>query len=284
MAYYLFHSHVALAVDERADTAADTVGQLCEPGLGLLGLATHGHPHGDLRKAGAEGQAALVLPHRAGNQFVQAGLADAEGLEGAAEEHLSPATHLPQPGQDGLLHHRLHFTWHSWEDDQVLAAVRSVEIHPIARRRAEVVGDDGRAGREVCLFEVVFRHRAVERGKDAADALSHLFRKEQPDPGNLGDQLGRQIVRRRANAAGRDDDVSLGERLLPGPDDAVGHVTYGDDCNDLDSGLDQFIGEVVGIGIDHLAGGDLVPGAENGRAFDHRKTLTNRKPLTMRLV
>src|SRR5712692_8567897 len=120
----------------------------------------------------------------------------------------------------------------------MFTAVRRVEVQPVAGRSAEVVGNDDRTHREMRLFQVILRHRSVEGGKNATDTLSHFLGEEETDAGNLGDQVGGQVVSRRTDAASGDNDVGLSNGLLPGPDDAFGDAPPSENRDDIDSGLD----------------------------------------------
>jgi hypothetical protein len=66
-------------------------------------------------EARAEREPPLLLVDDAEDQLVEAGLADAEGLEDVGERHLI-ALEAPEPREDGVLDHGLHFPWNAGED------------------------------------------------------------------------------------------------------------------------------------------------------------------------
>ena len=151
----------------------------------------------------------------------------------------------------------------------MFAALPGVERQPIAGRGPQMIRNDGRAFGKPGLLEVVLRHGPAQRGEQLADIVGDFLREGQPDAGDLRHEFRRQVVRGGADAAGGDHDVGLRHGLPPRPHDAFGHVPDGDDRGHVQTGLDQLVGDMVGVGIDHLPGCDLVPGTQNGGPFDH---------------
>ena len=219
---------IPLAVDIRADFLAQPLCQRFDPMLNLTGLPPDRHPHGNLGEVGPKGQLSFVFGNHAGYQFIQPGLANTEGLKRPGQKDIAPTPHFPNPGHHAFFHHGFHLARHTRQDDQMLAPVRCLQRQAIARCRPEMIGNNGRSSGELRLLEIILRHGAVQRGKNPPDILSHFFREGQLDSGNLGDQFGREVIRRGSNAPRRNNHVGLRHGLFPGPHNPLRHIANRD--------------------------------------------------------
>src|SRR5262245_2524469 len=235
------------------------------------GLAVRHDAHRDLREAGAERHPALGGIDDARDQLVEARLGDTEGLERACQVDVA-ATLRPQPWQHRLLHHRLHLARDARQHDDGAAAVRDA----VARRRSERVRHDHRAGGHERLLQVVLGHRATGCGEETPDAVGRHGVLDQRNAEDAGDGLAGEVVGSGPDAAGRDHDVRLRDRLAPRPREPLGPVAHREHADDIDADLEQLVGDPARVGVDDAPGGELVAGRQEGGALDHATARTTR--------
>src|SRR5262249_16921975 len=95
-----------------------------------------------------------------------------------------------------------------------------------------------------------------------------------PEHGAHG--LGREVVRGRPDAAGRDDDVGLRERLPPRPFQALRIVADRDHRDDVDAELEELVGDPLRVRVGDAPGRELVAGRQEGGTLDHSTSSTSR--------
>ena len=153
---------------------------------------------------------------------------------------------------------------------------RTVVEDAVAGSGAEPVRDHDRAGRHEGLLQVVERHLPAEGGEELPDALRGRRILDQRHAEDARQHLAGEIVRRRADAPRRDDDVGELKGMLPGPGEAVGVVTHREHGGHVDAEGEEPIGDPARVRVDDAAGGELVAGRQDRRALDHVSTRRNR--------
>jgi hypothetical protein len=164
---------------------------------------------------------------------------------------------------DGLRPHRLQLPRRTGQDEDDRPAVHR-DDQP--RRRPDGL-QDRRAPRHERLLAVPGPQRLVGHVAPArAQGLDPI-----PDPllqrgvelhrsaGELGDDVGGQVVGRRTEPAGRDDQVQIPEELEAGPQ-VVGTVAHDVHGDELDARRAQPLGEPRAVGVADDASQDLGPG------------------------
>jgi hypothetical protein len=170
----------------------------------------------------------------------------------------------PEARQDPVGPHRAHLAGRAGQEDRH-PAVRAV--HPPSRGGPVRVGD-GRRGRDPpCLLQVdLGKANASLREKAAKPPLQHRI-----DDWHLADRCGHrlagQVVRGRADAAGRDDEVDRRERLPKRGGDRREIVGQGDDAANVDAEPGQRPGQLAAVRVARLAVRDLAADRQQrGRA------------------
>ena len=150
----------------------------------------------------------------------------------------------------------------------------TVSGHHQPRRRARWI-DRRRAARHHGLLSVcrpqglgVEAQPAGEPGDDLGDPLLHPLVEDEVATGEVGHHLGREVVRRGAEAAAGDDQA----HALPGEEGECGSqvrtpVAHADDVADVHAELGEALGEPWPVAVrdsrgQHLRAGDHDPGPD----------------------
>ena len=241
--------------------------------LDFAGLSFDANLQRDLRKARAERDLGLIGFDQSRDRFVERRFAHPESLEDAHRVNLVGAAIRRDPRYHRIFHHRFHFARHARQHDQMRSVAIARHRHPEAGRGAERILDDGRALGKERLLEIVLGHRAVHRREQSFHVLDGRLVAPQLHARDARNRFGGQVVGGRADAAGRNDDIAFLDRRAPRPFEAVGNVADREHRNQVDSNFRELVGQIVGVGIDHLAGGDFVAGGKNHSVLNHRELL-----------
>ena len=114
-----------------------------------------------------------------------------------------PTPCVKQPRLHLLGVHPEHLARHAGHGDHGGLA----DVHPDAGRGAGHVGDRLGPARQECLHAVAVGHDAAAAREHLADVFERLGVFLQFDAGRRGERFARQVVERRPEAAGRDDEV-----------------------------------------------------------------------------
>ncbi len=143
------------------------------------------------------------------------------------------------------------------------------EIDAETGRRAVRIGDDCRTFGEDRLFEIVRRKCHAALGEARFKRRRHAVVLFSLDAEKLSDQFCGQIICRRPQAAGADDDIAELLRLAQGPEHLVAVVANFHYRGDADAQCEQAIGDEGRVGVDHFAGGQFIAGTQDNCFFDH---------------
>ena len=138
----------------------------------------------------------------------------------------------------------------------------SGRLDPPARRRAVGVREGLRRWDEPRLLEVDLGHRHAAPRPEAAQPGLEVRIDGRRLAGDGGDRLTGEVVRRRPEAAGRDDEVRALERRRERGGDALEVVGQGLDPADRDPEPGQAAGEIAGVRVARLADRQLAADAE----------------------
>ena len=216
----------------------------------------------ELRVVGAEAQLHAAVGHErldTGEQRVDVGLAEAIGVKALElDRRLQPALG-EQPRDDLLLQHALELAWHAGREEEARAADVQREAAGGADRVVDHLGGGGQHG----LLAVVGRHHAAATPEEILHLRQPLLVERQLDAGRLRGDLLREVVHRRAETAVDDDGVGALARQLKGAQEALAVVTDRRLPGDREAHVLELLADVSEVGVDNLAGEDLVAGTDD---------------------
>ena len=194
-----------------------------------------------------------------GQHRFELALADAEALDAAMADDARRRLQRRDRRRHVRVPHRLHLGRHARQGEHGARRPGGrLESHVDARRRAVLVGNRRGAGGKVGLHGVPLRHLAAAAGEQAADVLERRLVAHQPDARHRGQRFAREIVGRRPQAAGGDDDVDPPHGRLKRRDVVGQVVADGRVKRDLDAALGEPLGQPLAVGVEPLAGRQLV--------------------------
>ena len=174
-------------------------------------------------------------------------LGDAEQPQRVAVKRRRPAEHLAH--RLGLQRHRPHRL-------QLARRPRQDDDHALAGRHDQARGGPDRVEGDRALghhrlLAVGLHHRLLveveaprEAAQDLGDLRLHLLVEHQLAPGEAGDDLGREVVGGRPEAAAGDDQVhALGRHEAQRRLEVLRAVADDQDVGDLDPELGQLLGD-----------------------------------------
>ena len=195
----------------------------------------------------------------AGQHLVGAALADAEGVEALQARHAGDAAQLEQARDHLLVEHAPHLARHAGREQETRAADGDGE----AAGRADRIVDELGVGGQHRLLAIVGRHHATAPRIGLGHARHPGLVQHQRDAARLGRQLLRKIVDRGAQPAVHDDGVGALARLPEGLEQGVAIVADRRAPMHVESDFRQASRHETVIGVDRLAGQDLVTGAQD---------------------
>ncbi len=170
---------------------------------------------------GAKGQLGEVAQIQRLNQIVQFRFANAMNFEGSLVDRRLTAVPFDDPWQHRLAQHGTHLVGHAGKPQECFA---STELDAKTGRRAVGVGDDYRTLGEDRLFEIVRRKCHAALCEARFERRRHAVVLFGLNAEQLSDQFCCQIICRRPQAAGADDDIAELLRLAQGPEHLVAVV------------------------------------------------------------
>ena len=267
---------LVLGDDEIAETAAHFGLDRREPRHQVgLGGAARGEFGLELRVVRLETEldvGALLQRLDASQHLVGARFADAEGVEALELGHALDAAELEKARDHLLVEHASHLARHAGREQEARLADGDGE----AAGRADGIVNELGIGRQHRLFLVVGRHDAPAPGVGLRHARHPVVAQHQFDAGGLGRHLLREIVDRGTQPAIDDDGVGALPRLAKGRQQAFAVVADGGAPMDAEADIGQAAGHVAVIGVDGLAGEDLVAGTEDFNA--HERQYPGKRP------
>ena len=263
------HGRGALAEHVVPDAGAYLLAEAGERLVHVSRQAVCGDPHADLRKRGAKREPALVGGDRSLHHFVQRRFARTERLEAPAAIDSPALVEAPDPRQHRVFHHRLHLARHPGHDHDEASLATPVDLDPVSGRGAEWIRQDDGALGKVRLPQIVFGHGAPDGAEQRADVLGGSLVEKHLAAEHRRDRFGGEVVRRRPEASGRDHQVGAIEPAGERPANPLGVVADGDHRHEVDSDLEQLVGEEIRVGVYGEAGSELVARGKDDGLLDH---------------
>jgi hypothetical protein len=174
---------------------------------------------------------------------------DRRSLPGARQE----------PRDDLLLQHAPELARHARREEEPRLA--DVERKPAGG--ADRVVEDFRRGRQHRLLVVVGRHDAVAAAEEILHALQPVLVEDELDAGGAGGDFLREVVDGGPQPAIDYDGIGALGRQPEGREQLLAVVADGRPRGDREPEILELLGHVAEIGIDDLAGQDLVAGADD---------------------
>src|SRR3989440_8438279 len=227
-----------------------------------------------LRVVGAEAELHAAVGHErldTGEQRVDVGLAEAVGVEALELDRRLQPTLGEQPRDDLLLQHALELAGDAGREEEARAA----DVDGEAAGGADGVVDDLGCRRQHRLLAVVRRHRAATAPEEILHLRQPLLVERQLDAGRLSGDLLREVVDGGAETTVDDDGVGALARQLKGTQEALAVVAHRRLPGDREADVLDLLADVREVGVDDLAGEDLVAGTDDLDAHGYRRTFSS---------
>ena len=208
-----------------------------------------------------------VAQHLVGARF-----ADAERVESLEFRHALEAAHRQQARDHLLVEHAAHLARHAGGEEEAGLADRDGKAAGGADRIVDELG----IGRQHRLLHVVGRHDPPAARIGFLHALHPVVAQHQLDAAGLGRDFLREIVDRGPQSAVHDHRVGALAGLMKRLQQALAVVADGGAPMDAQSDLYEAACHVAVVGVDGLAGEDLVAGTEDFHAHGRNYRLTSR--------
>ena len=217
--------------------------------------------------AGVDADAGVGGLELRAHHLVDRALADAGGLERARDQD-GAGVAAQEFRRDLLLPHARHLRRRTRHRDDDLA----VALDPPSGRGAARVGDGAGRGNDPALLDVALRHRVAALLEERAQGGLEVGVDARLLVEDRADRFARQVVLRRAEAAGADDDVGALARAADGLGQSIEVVADDGLEVDVDAERRQPGRDEGGVGIDDLAEQDL--GADGEYLGLHGRSVT----------
>ena len=174
------------------------------------------------------------------------------------------ATHAAEGREQITLPHLPHFRRHARQGEEpATAAIRPRNVQVDARRGAVRIRHDAAARGEAGLKLVALGHFPLPPGKELPDVFEGFRHHDERAIGRRGERLAGEIVGRRPQAAGRDDDVGPPDRAAEDVDAGLQLVADGRVIQYADAQLAQSLAEPLRVGVEELSARDFVANGED---------------------
>ena len=174
---------------------------------------------------------------------------DAEQLQDARHDDLPDAHLLPEVGENGVLHEVAHLVGNAGDGGDGLGTVLDDE----ARCRADGILDgDGPVGDEG-LLAIVLAHFPAQPGKEIVDLVTECLIEDERSACHLGNRLACQIVERRADASGGENEVCPAQGVSQCRLDPLKVVAHGGFEMYVCPDRRELLGHVGRVGVHDLA-------------------------------
>src|SRR5437870_1634532 len=258
-----FERLVVLGQDEVAEPLADLLLDGGELPLDLVHVGpTHGQLGLELRVVGAEAQLHAAVGHQllhAGEQRVHVRFAEAVGVEALQVDGGLETALREEPRDDLLLEHAPELAGDAGSEEEAGLA----DVHGEAAGGADGIVDDLRRYRQHGLLPVVGRHDAATPAEEVLHAGEPFFVQDELDARRLSRDFLGQVVDGGAEPAVDDDGIRALGGKLKGPEQALAVVAHRGLPLHGEAHVLQLLAHVAEVGVDDLAGEDLVARADD---------------------
>ena len=216
--------------------------------LGRVRLGRHADDHfGGLR---IERGGGVLVFEQMPDLLLEVALADAHHAQRLGVQRA--ARHRGEPGAHRVEEHGFQFIRRAGEQHGVLAG-RAGVLEDHARRGAVVVFDLAAVHRDVRLTAVVLGHRAAPRSEERADLVEFFLVEAKFVTERVSDGLLCQIVLRRAEPAGKDEQIAAAAREVDNTLQPLGVVAHDALEMHVDAQLRELAAQELRVGVQNVA-------------------------------
>lgn len=211
-----------------------------------------------------------------GDFFLDDGLAEPGGFEGATEEWIWRWKPVAQQWDDAGLEHGMQFAGRArQEDDNRCGGTKAAgwNLNEQARGGAVWIGEDLGAARDEGLNPGLGRHETLAGGEELFNVLEERGILAELGAGELGDERASEIIARGAEPAGDQDEIGPGQSLAEGVVDRLGVVGDGSLPGESVAEGGELAGDPLGVGVEDGAQHEFAAGINE--LDDHDRTLND---------
>ena len=257
---------VALAINQPAEVFVDLGHGRFDLGAAIgFAIAFSDDPQDDRRPAGVDADAGnSPATDKIGQERLDLAFTRAEALDVPPQNDAAARPHAAKRRKQRTVPHLPHFRGNARQGEEpATAAVRPRNVDLDAGRGAVGVWNDAAPFGEEGLTLVAFGHFPLPPGEEPPDVFKGLWHHDQRAVRRCGECLAGEIVGRRPQPAGRNDDVGPLDRAAKDVDAGLQFVADGRMIEHADTRLAESLAEPLRIGVEELSAGDFVANGED---------------------